>query len=97
MTTRQIPEARKLEALRLQTDRQLLVLILRRLDRGRIAVGRLKRGADESYEEVIGACEEIARLLPLVESISGSERARIRLRLAELEDALAVGGMRAAS
>ena len=97
MTTRQVPEARKLEALRLRTDRQLLVLILRRLDRGRMAANRMKRGADEGFGEVIGACEEIARLLPVVESISGSERARIRLRLAELEDALAVGGMRAAS
>jgi len=97
MTTRQIPEARKLEALRLQTDRQLLELIHRRLDRGRMAAIRIRRGADEGFGEVLGACEEIARLLPLVESISGSERARIRLRLAALEDALEVGGLRAAS
>src|SRR5579872_1324823 len=97
MTTRQSLDGRKLEALRLQTDRQLLVLINRRLDNGFAAARRIRRGAASGYNDVTKTCAEIARLLPVVGSISRQERARIASRLAELEGLISYSGMQAAS
>jgi len=94
---RQKPEASKLEALRLQTDRQLLDLINRRLEHGFMAANRRNHEACDCYEEVTKLCEEIAKLLPWVESITRAERARIQSRLAELEGMVAFSGMQAAS
>jgi len=94
---RQKPELSKLEVLRLRTDRQLLALINKRLERAFMAANRRNHGTCDGYEEVTMACEEIARLLPVVESISGAERVRIQLRLAELEELLVFSGMQAAS
>jgi hypothetical protein len=81
----------------LQTDRQLLVLINRRLDNGFAAARRIRRGASNCYQDVTKACAEIARLLPVVETLSRQERARIASRLAELEGMIAFSGMQAAS
>ncbi len=97
MTTRQISETRKLEALRLQTDRQLVALIHNQLESGFAAAQRIKRGTCDCYEKVTMVCAEISRLLPVVESISRAERARIQSRLAELEGLVAFSGMQAAS
>ena len=97
MMTRQISETTKLEALRLQTDRQLVILIHNRLQSGFAAANRIKRGTCDCYEEVTTVCAEIGRLLPVVESISRAERAYIQSRLAELEGFVTFSGMQAAS
>ena len=97
MTMRQTPKAGKLEALRLQTDRQLVTLINKQLERGFRVVNRRDRGSAECYKEVTQACSEIGRLLPVVESITRAERSRIESRLSELQGMLAFAGMPAAS
>jgi len=94
---RQTPEGRKLEALRLQTDRQLLTLIDRRLEHGFAAARRIHRGVADAYEDVHKVCSEIGRLLPVVESISRTERARILSRLEELQALIEFSSMQAAS
>ena len=97
MMMRQTLETSKLEALRLRTDRQLVALIQRRLESGFAAANHVNRGTCKCYEKVTGICAEIAKLLPLVESINRAERARIQSRLTELEGLLEFSGMQAAS
>ena len=94
---RQTPEGRKLRALRLQTDRQLLTLIDRRLERGFAAARHIRRGTSECYQDVTRVCNEIGRLLPVVESISQAERTRILSRVQELQGMIEFSSMQAAS
>ena len=93
---RQTPQ-RKLEALRLQTDRQLVALMNHRLQRGFTAAARTRHGSCEWYDEVSAVCSEVGRLLPLVESISRAEKARMQSRLGELEGMLDYARVQAAS
>jgi hypothetical protein len=91
----QTSEARKLAELRALTDRQLIVMITNRLERGFELVRRPEYGAGPHYEEVKRLCSEIGRLLPVV---SRADRARLQSRLTELQSTVSFGiAMRAAS
>jgi hypothetical protein len=80
--------ATKLQQLRSQTDHQLLELINKRLQRALAASRRVGSGA--TCDEVIRACKEVRRLLPVVGGLNRSDRARLESRLAELQCTLAL-------
>jgi len=93
----QMPDLKKLEALRSQTDRELIALMNNRLQRGFSAAGRMEYGSQAWCDEVARVCAEVGRLLPVVERMSKAERDRIEARLSELEGMISCCAMRAAS
>jgi hypothetical protein len=87
MIRTQISEARKLAELRALTDRQLVALIDNRLVRGFALAQHLESGS-ECYEEVTRLCDEVRRLLPVV---NRADRACLQSRLTDLQGTLAFG------
>ena len=74
------PESSKLVELRSKTDRQLVQLIMRKLEAAACVAD-----LDEFHCPVEKACEEVRRLLPFVRP---SDRRRIEARLQELRNML---------
>jgi hypothetical protein len=80
-----MPEPTKLEILRAKTDRELVAMISRQLERGLrlAAIGYGPRGeAEKAYTESV-------LLLPRVYSLAEAERRRLESKLEELRQALA--------
>jgi hypothetical protein len=72
----------KLAQLRSKTDRQLIAVIVRRLDAG---CESARRGY---YSQAAQAYDEVRVLLPRVDSLTLSERKRLESRLAWLGETL---------
>ncbi|HWB99476.1 MAG TPA: hypothetical protein VG672_22355 [Bryobacteraceae bacterium] len=78
----------KLAELRRKTDRDLVSVICKDLERG-LALARVVTYSDcSAYESAVRICQEVAMLLPTVADMTETERGLVGLKLMELRRTL---------
>src|SRR5215472_8451786 len=77
-------EVSKLEELRAKTDRDLLVLIARQVERGLLLLHLAASPGSATYREAVAACAEAEMLLPRLDAVERQARQRLECKVRQL-------------